>query len=261
MHALIGENGAGKSTLIQIITGAVDREAERSKSAISSLNNSPRLAKSRRRRNLPAASAFQELSVAENISLGSEKSGLWRRVNWPERRRRASELLARISAKIDPQADAGDLSMPQQRLVEIARALGADARVLIMDEPGVAFEEDTQNLFRVIRELRGQGVGVIYISHRFGRIARDCRPRNGAARWPNDRHTLDQGVNRDELIQLMVGRELSAVFPKKAVELRDVVLELRNLVARRRMLQGKSHRASGRDRWPGGPGGQLAVRN
>lgn len=232
VHALIGENGAGKSTLIKIITGAVERdggEIEINGHAVTV--NSPRTAKS-----LGVAAIYQqpalfpELSVTENIALGLEKAGLWGRIDWRERHARAVELLARVGAKIDPFADAGDLSMPQQQLVEIARALGADARVLIMDEPTASLsEEDTQNLFRVIRQLREQGVGVIYISHRLEELPeiadRVTVLRDGSTIGTH----LIEDVNRDQLIQLMVGRELSAVFPKKEVQLRDVVLELRHL--------------------------------
>lgn len=232
VHALIGENGAGKSTFIKIITGAVDRDSgEIEINGQLIMNNSPRLAKS-----LGVAAIYQqpalfpELSVAENLALGQEKAGLWGRVDWSERHRRASELLARVGARIDPAAEAQDLSMPQQQLVEIARSLGAEARVLIMDEPTASLsEEDTQNLFRVIRELRGQGVGVIYISHRLEELPeiadRVTVLRDGSTIGTH----LIKDVNRDELIQLMVGRELSAVFPKRTVELRAVVLELRNL--------------------------------
>lgn len=232
VHALIGENGAGKSTLIKIITGAIagdGGEIEINDQIVA--NNSPAMAKS-----LGVAAIYQqpalfpELSVAENISLGLEKSPLWSRVNWSERRRRAIELLARVGAQIDPAVDAANLSMPQQQLVEIARALGADAKVLIMDEPTSSLsEEDTRNLFRVIRELRGQGVGVIYISHRLEELPeiadRVTVLRDGSTIGTH----LIKDVSRDQLIQLMVGRELSAVFPKQLVELRDVVLELRNL--------------------------------
>ena len=229
VHALIGENGAGKSTLIKIITGAINRDGgELEISGQSIANNSPRLAKA-----LGVAAIYQqpalfpELSVAENIALGLEKAGLWGRIDWRERHTRAVALLARVGAKIDPAVDAGDLSMPQQQLVEIARALGADAKVLIMDEPTASLsEEDTLNLFRVIRELRGQGVGVIYISHRLEELPeiadRVTVLRDGSTIGTH----LIKEVSRDELIQLMVGRELSAVFPKKSVELRDVVLEL-----------------------------------
>ena len=232
VHALIGENGAGKSTLIKIITGAVEADSgEIELNGQTITNNSPRLAKS-----LGIAAIYQqpalfpELSVAENIALGLEKTGRWGRVDWPARRRRAAELLARVGAKIDPGADAGGLSMPQQQLVEIARALGAEAKVLIMDEPTASLSEtDTQNLFDVIRQLRAQGVGIIYISHRLEELP-VIADRVTVLR---DGRTIDtqlmSAVNRQQLIQLMVGRELSAVFPKKEVALGEVVLELRHL--------------------------------
>src|SRR5712691_929411 len=230
VHALIGENGAGKSTLIKIVTGAVeadDGEIQLNGNTIT--HNSPRLAKQ-----LGIAAIYQqpalfpELSVAENIAVGLEESTLWKRVDWRERRRRASELLARVGARIAPDREAGDLTMPQQQLVEIARALGANAKILVFDEPTASLsEEDTQNLFKVIRELRAQGVGMIYISHRLEELPviadRVTVLRDGVT---IDTRLMSE-VNRQQLIQLMVGRELSAVFPKKEVALGDVVLELR----------------------------------
>jgi rhamnose transport system ATP-binding protein len=232
VHALIGENGAGKSTLIKIITGAVEPD-----SGLIELNgraiegNSPRVAKE-----LGIAAIYQqpvlfpELTVAENIALGLEQAGLWGRVDWQQRRRHAAELLAQVGAKIDADAYAGNLTMPQQQLVEIARSLGAEAKVLILDEPTASLsEEDTQNLFRVIRTLRASGVGMVYISHRLEELP-VIADRVTVLR---DGRTIDtrlmSEVNRQQLIQLMVGRELSAVFPKKEVALGDVVLELRNL--------------------------------
>ncbi|PYS34554.1 MAG: D-xylose ABC transporter ATP-binding protein [Acidobacteria bacterium] len=232
VHALIGENGAGKSTLIKIITGAVeadDGEIQLNGNTIT--HNSPRLGKQ-----LGIAAIYQqpalfpELSVAENIAVGLEESSLWKRVDWRERRRRASELLARVGARIDPDREAGDLTMPQQQLVEIARALGANAKILIFDEPTASLsEEDTQNLFRVIRELRTRGVGMIYISHRLDELTA-IADRVTVLR---DGRTIDtclmSDVNREQLIHLMVGRELSAVFPKRIVTLGEVILELRQL--------------------------------
>src|ERR687884_659793 len=143
---------------------------------------------------------------------------------------RAGELHALVGARIDPEAQAGDLTMPQQQLVEIARALGADAKVLILDEPTASLsEEDTQNLFNVIRDLRARGVGMIYISHRLEELP-VIADRVTVLR---DGRTIDTRlmaeVNRQQLIQLMVGRELSAVFPKREVALGDVVLELRGV--------------------------------
>lgn len=232
VHALVGENGAGKSTLIRLITGAVESdsgEIELDGNLIR--DNSPRFAKS-----LGIAAIYQqpalfpELSVAENLALGLERSSLWRRINWTARKRRASELLAPVGAGIDPDALACDLSMPQQQMVEIARAIGADARVLIMDEPTASLaDEDAQNLFKVVRELRSRGVGIIYISHRLEELPaiadRVTVLRDGCT---IETRTMN-AVTRDELIRLMVGRELSAIFPKRAVDPGETVLELRGV--------------------------------
>ena len=158
---------------------------------------------------------------------------MWRRVDWKGRRSQAAELLQRVGARISPDAYAADLTMPEQQLVEIARALGADARVLIMDEPTASLsEEETQNLFRVIRELRGAGAGIIYISHRLDELP-VIADRVTVLR---DGRTIDTRemalVDRSELIRMMVGRELSAVFPKVSVELGETVLEVRSLGCR-----------------------------
>src|SRR5256714_8550783 len=129
VHALIGENGAGKSTLIKIVTGAVEPDdgvIQLNENTIT--HNSPRLAKQ-----LGIAAIYQqpalfpELSVAENIAVGLEESAAFSRVDWRARRQRATELLARVGARIDPESEAGNLTMPQQQLVEIARAVGAKA--------------------------------------------------------------------------------------------------------------------------------------
>jgi rhamnose transport system ATP-binding protein len=149
------------------------------------------------------------------------------------RHARAAELLAQVGAKISTEALAGELTMPQQQLVEIARALGANARVLIFDEPTASLsEEDTQNLFRVIRELRARGVAIIYISHRLDELPviadRVTVLRDGVT--IETRQMAD--VDRQELIRLMVGRELSAVFPKHEVTLGETVLEVQNLSCR-----------------------------
>src|SRR5262245_22294421 len=173
VHALVGENGAGKSTLIKIITGALQPDWPDSGSLSINgrqvIENSPSLAK-----RLGVAAIYQQpalfpdLSVAENLALGLERGGFWRRVNWRERNARARELVSRIGARIDPQTPAGALTMPEQQLVGIARALGASpesgAKILIMDEPTASLtDRETEHLFKVIAELRAQGVGVIYI--------------------------------------------------------------------------------------------------
>lgn len=240
VHALIGENGAGKSTFIKIVTGAVAPDGgilEICETRVG--ENSPAIAKS-----LGVAAIYQqpalfpELSVAENIALGQEKSGLLGIVDWKSRRRNAEILLARIGAKIDPETNAGELSMPQQQLVEIARALGANARILILDEPTASLsEEDANNLFRVIRELRETGVGMIYISHRLEELPqiadRVTVLRDGET---IETRAMDE-VDRQELIRLMVGREISAVFPKTEVPIGETKFEIRGLSSRSARIQ------------------------
>jgi rhamnose transport system ATP-binding protein len=123
--------------------------------------------------------------------------------------------------------------MPQQQLVEIARALGADAKILIFDEPTASLsEEDTQNLFRVVRELRSAGVGIVYISHRLEELPQ-IADRVTVLRDGRTIETREMDVvSSEELIRLMVGRDLSAVFPKRPVALGDVVFELKELGSR-----------------------------
>jgi len=229
VHALVGENGAGKSTLIKMITGAHLPDEGTIKvmgQPVGSLDPV-------RARALGIAAIYQQpalfpdLTVAENIAIGLEPVGGWRRVRWTRRRRRARELLAKIGAAIDPETEVRALSMPEQQLVEIARALGADARILIMDEPTASLsDKEVDRLFRVIAELKSHGVGVIYISHRLEELPqiadRVTALRDGVlvgTRQMND-------VSRADLIRMMVGRELSAVFPKTFVEPGDLVLEL-----------------------------------
>src|SRR5205085_7095750 len=114
---------------------------------------------------------FPDLSVAENIALALEKPGVFRRVRWNRRHAIAAKLLTRVGAAIHPETEVRSLSMPEQQLVEIAKALGAGAKILIMDEPTASLtRKEVELLFAVIRDLRAQGVGIIYISHRLEEI-------------------------------------------------------------------------------------------
>lgn len=234
VHALVGENGAGKSTLIKIVTGAVQADGGRIEVADQQIiDNSPARAKE-----IGIAAIYQqpalfpELTVAENIALGLEPAGFWRRVDWRERRARARALLEQISARISVDEEAGHLSMPEQQLVEIARALGANARILILDEPTASLsDEAAESLFRVIHQLRERGTGIIYISHRLEELSgiadRVTVLRDGAVVGT---HAMNE-INRDELIRLMVGRELQSALPARQNESGPVVLELRNVAA------------------------------
>ena len=232
VHAIVGENGAGKSTLIKIITGAVVPDSGHLElNGVALKANSPAVAKACGVAAIYQQPAlFPDLSVVENIALGLESAKPWARVNWKQRNARATELLRRTAANIDPDRVVATLTMPEQQLVEIARALGANAKVLIMDEPTASLAEtEVQNLYRVIEGLRDSGVGIIYISHRLEELSviadRVTVLRDGEAIATRPMRELTVR----ELISLMVGRELAAVFPKRAVPLGDVVLELRDL--------------------------------
>jgi rhamnose transport system ATP-binding protein len=239
VHALVGENGAGKTTLIKVMTGA-----ERPDSGALFVcgrpvpHNDPRISRS-----LGITAIYQQpalfphLTVSENIAMALESHAFWRLINWKERYGRAKELLSRISASIDPDRIVSTLTMPEQQLVEIAKACGRDAKILIMDEPTASLtSREVDNLFGVIRLLRSQGVGIIYISHRLEEILsiadRITVLRDGEAIATK----VKDEVNRQQLIQMIVGRELAGIFPKRNAPPGEVVLELRNFGNRARGL-------------------------
>ncbi len=232
VHALLGENGAGKSTLIKIVTGAHQPDSGTMTLAgevVSGL--SPALA-----RRLGIACIYQQpalfpdLTVAENIGLRLEPATAFRRVDWPQRRERAARLLERIGAKISADTEVRVLSMPEQQLVEIACALGAGARIVIMDEPTASLTQQEQHLlFAVVRELRQSGVGVIYISHRleeiFALADRVTVLRDGESVGTNP----VSDINEAALIRMMVGREMTQIYPPSERPPGDVVLTLREV--------------------------------
>jgi rhamnose transport system ATP-binding protein len=232
VHAILGENGAGKSTLIKVITGAHQPDGgEVWFNGKKAGHLSPA-----RARELGVAAIYQQpalfpdLTVAENIAMGLEKPSPFRRVRWNERNRRARELLQSVGAEIQADTEVRQLSMPQQQLVEIARALGAGARILIMDEPTASLtSKEVELLFSVIREMRRRGVSVIYISHRLDEIFsiadRMTVLRDGqsvATHWVGE-------INEAGLIRLMVGREVSAIYPPALNTPGATVLSLKNL--------------------------------
>jgi rhamnose transport system ATP-binding protein len=234
VHALLGENGAGKSTLIKIITGAHRPDA----GAVEIEGQTvPRLT--------PAAAhafgiaaiyqqpaLFPDLSVAENIALALEKPAPLRRVGWSERRARAIELLRRVGANLDPETEVRALSMPEQQLVEIARALGTGARLLIMDEPTASLTaREVDLLMRLIKELRAQGVGIVYITHRLAEVF-EIADRVTVLRDGESVGTVaadGEGWNEAELIRLMVGREVATIFPPPESAPGETVLKLENV--------------------------------
>jgi rhamnose transport system ATP-binding protein len=235
VHALIGENGAGKSTLIKILTGAVEPDAgEILLSGERIVDNSPAKARALGISAIYQQPAlFPDLSVAENIALAAESGTPWRRVDWRTRRDHAAGLLQRIGSRISPDVRAANLSMPEQQMVEIAKAIDANAQVLIMDEPTASLgDQDAANLFRLVNELRAKGTAIIYISHRFEELFllanRVTVLRDGISIQTCG---MSEVTNAD-LIRLMVGRELDTVFPKHQTTLGPTAFEVRQVSCR-----------------------------
>ena len=219
--ALLGENGAGKSTLMKILGGAVRPDGGRI--LVDGVACSIRSPQDALRAGI--AVIHQEftlvpaLGAAENVFLGQELTRGWRPLGLVDRtaqRRRATDLLTRLGGHFDPRLPCRSLSVAGQQLVEIAKALASGARILVMDEPSAALSTpEVAALHDVIRDLRRQGVGIVYVSHRLEEIAAVCDRvtvlrdgRNvGAARVAD--------VGRGDLIRLMVGRELTDEFPPR----------------------------------------------
>lgn len=232
VHALLGENGAGKSTLIKIITGAHPADA----GTVELFGHAARHLNPAAAHKLGIACIYQQpalfpdLTVAENIALRLEPGRALRRINWTHRRTRAAELLHRIGAQISPAAEVRALSMPEQQLVEIACAIGVGARVVIMDEPTASLtQQEVDLLFTIVRDLRARGVGIVYISHRLDEIFaladRVTVLRDGESVGTHPVATM----NEASLIKLMVGREVSHIYPPSESEPGAVVLSLRAL--------------------------------
>jgi rhamnose transport system ATP-binding protein len=262
VHALVGENGAGKSTLIKVISGAHPPDG-----------GTIEIAGQRISHLTPAAAhklgiaciyqqpvLFPDLSVAENIALRLEPATAVRRVHWRDRRARAAQLLQRIGADIASDAEVRGLSMAEQQLVEIASALGASARVFIMDEPTASLTEKEQHLlFALVRELCAGGAGVVYISHRLEEIfaladrvtvlrdgesvgtylvrgsrgneapTEQSEIRNPKSEVEKSLLTSPAAISETELIKLMVGREVSHLYPPAESAPGDVILSIKNV--------------------------------
>ena len=231
VHALMGENGAGKSTLMKIIAGIYtpDKGSFRLQGLDVKLD-SPLHAQQH-----GIAMIHQELNlmasmtVAENIWIRREpfKYGF---VDHREMRRRTAELFQRLSIDIDPEIDVRELSVANRQMVEIAKAVSFDSDVLIMDEPTSALtEREVAHLFRIIRTLRSQGKGIVYITHKMNELFEIADEvsvfRDG--RYVGTHAAKD--VTRDDIIKMMVGREITQMFPKETVPIGDVVLSVQGL--------------------------------
>jgi len=232
VHALMGENGAGKSTLMKIIAGIFhpDRGSFRIKGQEVRLD-SPLHALQH-----GVAMIHQELNlmpfmtVAENIWIRREPLTRLGFVNHRELNRRTAELFTRLKIAIDPETEVRDLSVANRQMVEIAKAVSYDSDVLIMDEPTSALtEREVHHLFEIIRGLKAAGRGIVYITHKMNELFEIADEVSVFRDGQYIGTRAAAAVTRDEIIRMMVGREISQMFPKEDVPIGDVVLSVRDL--------------------------------
>jgi ribose transport system ATP-binding protein len=218
IHGLVGENGAGKSTLIKIIAGALAPDEGEMIFADQPVRwSSPREAKlSGVHVVYQEFALFPQLSVAENIFLGNERRNRLGLVDHRRSRREAGELMRRLGVFIDPRATVASLSVADQQMVEIARAMTHNVRLLILDEPtAVIAGREVALLFDRLRRLRETGVSVLFISHRLDEVFALC-DRVTVLKDGRLVGTYDtRGVTRETLISMMVGRDLGDLFPRR----------------------------------------------
>ncbi|MEI8332231.1 MAG: sugar ABC transporter ATP-binding protein [Chloroflexota bacterium] len=231
IHGLVGENGAGKSTLVKVLAGVyqadsgtilLDGEATQihgpahSRSlGIAVVHQEPRL--------------FPDLTVAENVFIGHAPSGRLGTIDWGGTRRAAQALFAELDVHIDVGAPVRGLSMADQQLIEIAKSLSLDARVLILDEPTASLSaHEVGRLFTIVRRLRDRGVSVLFVSHRLVEVFDLC---DRATVFRDGRHvvtTATSELTTADLVRYMVGRAVS-LFPKVETPIGDVLLEVSGL--------------------------------
>jgi ribose transport system ATP-binding protein len=242
LNALLGENGAGKSTLMNILAGVFPPDAGEIRiddrlDVFQSPGDAQRagLAIIHQELNL-----LPELSVAENIFLGREPRTRLGLIDYSAMHRDAAALLSQLDLVVDPRTPVGLLRLGAQQVVEIAKALSFNARVLIMDEPTSALsDQEVDALFRLISQLKSRGVGLIYITHKLDeltRIADDVTVLRDGRCVAADAYGKR---SHDELIRLMVGRELSELFAKSRAAISDEMLRLENVSLRRSRNSGE----------------------
>ena len=229
VHALIGENGAGKSTLIKIIAGLyqqdagtieVEGKAVEFHSPADSLEHRIKVV-------YQELDLVPDLSIAENVFLGNLPKKALRAVDWQALYSRTSELLLDLGLDIDPEVPISALTVAQQQLVEIARALSRQAQIIIMDEPTSALSQtEIESLFAVIRRLQGRGVGLMYVSHKLDEIYAIA---DRVTVFRDGEHIATEAVantRHSDLVTWMVGREVKDLYPRSPAVRGDVLLEV-----------------------------------
>ncbi len=233
VHALVGENGAGKSTLVKILAGVylpdsgslliegepvtLHNPAQAQRHGIAVIHQQPSL--------------FPDLDVAENIFMGRQPLDRLGRIDWAKMQREVNDLLRRLDAHFDARTPVRSLSVADQQLVEIAKALSMQTTLLVMDEPTAALSaREVDDLFAIVRQLRSQHVAILFISHRLEEIFaiadRVTVLRDGS-------YILSKPMNElslPEIISAMVGREMTSLFQKQEANIGSVVMEVRGLM-------------------------------
>jgi rhamnose transport system ATP-binding protein len=232
VHALAGENGAGKSTLVKILAGIHRPDAGRVKVGGEVVElRSPTQAQA-----LGIAVVHQEpmlfpdLDVAENVFMGRHPRDRFGRVDWKRMYREVDQLLVSLDVPLSSHTPVQGLSVAEQQLVEIAKALSLDARVLVLDEPTAALSaHEVDELFAIVRQLRERGVAILFVSHRLEEIFEIA---DRLTIFRDGMHIITAPVGEmttEAIIRHMVGRELSNLFPKSEARIGDLVLEVRHL--------------------------------
>lgn len=231
IHALMGENGAGKSTFIKVITGV--HQAEEGQMFLDGKEVHFKGPLDARAAGIAAiyqhVTSYPHLTVAENIFMGHEKlkRGF---IQWPEMNAAANKVLSELNADFDATEEMGALSVAQQQMVEIAKALSMEARIIIMDEPTAALtKRESEELYKIAEKLRDEGTSIIFISHRFEDMYR-LASRVTVFRDSQyiGTYNVDEITNSD-LVKAMVGREIKDLFPKPDVKIGDEVLRVEQL--------------------------------
>ena len=234
VHALMGENGAGKSTLMKILTGVYTRDAGTvlvdGKEVV--YKNPQEAEKAGIVFIYQELNVLFDLTVEENLFMGKELTKGFGICDKKAMRKKAQEIMDRMGVNIPVTAQMSDLSVGQQQMVEICKALMVDAKVLIMDEPTAALtQSETEVLFEVIKSLRAKGVSIVYISHRMEEIFELCDRitvlRDGS--YIDTKYIKD--INMDDIVQMMIGRTIGERFPKRDVQMGKEVIRVEGLTS------------------------------
>ncbi len=234
IHALIGENGAGKSTLMKILSGAYVRDSGQ----IFIDGKEVKISDPKESKDQGVAIIYQEfmlapdLTVAENIYIDKLSAGK-KFINWKELRNNAREQLERLGfGDIDPNTKCGSLSVAYQQVVEICKCLTRNAKILVFDEPtAVLTFSEIEKLFSVIKKLKEEGVSIIYISHRLEEIFELSQHISVLKDGTYVGTVKTKEFDKDRLVNMMIGREMTEMFPERHAKIGETILEVQNLCA------------------------------